>query len=95
MKTESVETLLNTVVDNYTLVIDKITELDPHGIPVLNKLLAYVITPDGEAGAFNYSPYVEVTELHIAAKLWIRLGCPELGNPFAPKWTKESLKTMA
>ena len=91
MKTEAVKTLLETDVDGYTLTIDKIVELDMDGNAVLSKLFAYVETPEGELGAFNYSPYAKLGEVVDSAKCWIACGCPELGNVLAPKWTKESL----
>lgn len=91
MKTENIKTLLKTDVDGYTLTIDKIVELDMDGNAVLSKLFAYVETPRGELGAFNYSPYVKFSELVDSAKCWIACGCPEMNNVFARKWTKESL----
>lgn len=96
MKTEAVKTIFQSNdygMEDHTLTIDRISELDPEGNVVLVKLIAYVIDPIGNAMVFNYSPYAKLSELLSSAKVWIECGCPsncdELGIP--SKWTKESL----
>ena len=82
--------------EDHTLTIDKISELDPQGNVVLVKYIAYVIDPVGDAIVFNYSPYAKLGELLDSAKIWIECGCPsncdELGIP--SKWTKHSLNEL-
>ena len=82
--------------EDHTLTIDKISELDPQGNVMLVKYIAYVIDPVGDAIVFNYSPYAKLGELLDSAKIWIECGCPsncdELGIP--SKWTKDSLNEL-
>ena len=82
--------------EDHTLTIDKISELDPNGNVMLVKYIAYVIDPVGDAIVFNYSPYAKLGELLDSAKIWIECGCPsncdELGIP--SKWNKDSLNEL-
>ena len=58
MKTEAVKTIFkseNFGLEDYTLTIDKISELDPQGNVMLVKLIAYVVDPLDNAMVFNYS----------------------------------------
>ena len=93
MKTEYSKTILDTTFDNHTLHIDKIVEVDPDGNPMVSKLIAHVLKPNGVAELFCASPYTPLGELVDMAKCWISCGCPsnvdEYGIPV--KWTKESL----
>jgi len=79
--------------EDHTLTIDKISELDPQGNVMLVKYVAYVIDPVGDAMVFNYSPYAPLGELLDSAKVWIQCGCPsdcdEIGFP--RKWDVASL----
>jgi len=95
-KCEAVKTVFQSAdygMEDHTLTIDKISELDPEGNVVLVKYIAYVIDPIGNAMVFNYSPYAKLGELLDSAKVWIECGCPSdcdaLGLP--RKWDKESL----
>jgi len=97
MKTESVKTIFQSDdygLEDHTLTIDRISELDPEGNVVLVKLIAYVIDPIGNAMVFNYSPYAKLSELLSSAKMWIECGCPSDGDAqgFPRKWDKESLQ---
>ena len=99
MKTEAVKTIFKSEdygLEDHTLTIDKISELDPQGNVVLVKYIAYVIDPVGDAIVFNYSPYAKLGELLDSAKIWIECGCPsncdELGIP--SKWNKDSLNEL-
>lgn len=100
MKTEAVKTIFkseNFGLEDYTLTIDKISELDENGNVMLTKLIAYVIDPLDNAMVFNYSPYAKLGELHDSAKLWIECGCPSDGDAqgFPRKWTKEAIHAYA
>ena len=56
MKTEAVKTIFKSEdygLEDHTLTIDKISELDPEGNVMLVKLIAYVINPVGDAMVFN------------------------------------------
>ena len=61
--------------EDHTLTIDKISELDPQGNVMLVKYIAYVIDPLNNAMVFNYSPYAKLGELLDSAKMWIQCGC--------------------
>ena len=96
MKTEAVKTIFKSEdygLEDHTLTIDKISELDPQGNVMLVKLIAYVIDPLDNAMVFNYSPYAKLSELLNSAKVWIQCGCPSdcdaIGLP--RKWDKDSL----
>ena len=96
MKCEAVKTIFKSEdygLEDHTLTIDKISELDPQGNVMLVKLLAYVIDPLDNAMVFNYSPYAKLSELLNSAKVWIQCGCPSdcdaMGLP--RKWDKDSL----
>ncbi len=96
MKTEAVKTIFKSEdygLEDHTLTIDKISELDPQGNVMLVKLIAYVIDPLDNAMVFNYSPYAKLSELLNSAKVWIQCGCPSdcdaVGLP--RKWDKDSL----
>ena len=96
MKTEAVKTIFKSEdygLEDHTLTIDKISELDPQGNVMLVKLIAYVIAPLDNAMVFNYSPYAKLSELLNSAKVWIQCGCPSdcdaMGLP--RKWDKDSL----
>ena len=96
MKTEAVKNIFNSEnygLEDHTLWVDKISELDPDGNVMVTKLIAYVIDPIGNAMVFNYSPYAPLSELLNSAKVWIWCGCPSdcdaMGLP--RKWDKESL----
>ena len=82
--------------EDHTLTIDKISELDPQGNVVLDNYIAYVIDPVGDAMVCNYSPYAKLGELLDSAKIWIECGCPsncdELGIP--SKCTKDYLNEL-
>ena len=96
MKTEAVKTIFKSEdygLEDHTLTIDKISELDPQGNVMLVKLIAYVIDPLDNAMVFNYSPNAKLSELLNSAKVWIQCGCPSdcdaMGLP--RKWDKDSL----
>ena len=96
MKTEAVKTIFKSEdygLEDHTLTIDKISELDPQGNVMLVKLIAYVIDPLDNAMVFNYSPYAKLSEVLNSAKVWIQCGCPSdcdaMGLP--RKWDKDSL----
>ena len=96
MKCEAVKTIFKSEdygLEDHTLTIDKISELDPQGNVMLVKLIAYVIDPLDNAMVFNYSPYAKLSELLNSAKVWIQCGCPSdcdaMGLP--RKWDKDSL----
>ena len=96
MKTEDVKTIFKSEdygLEDHTLTIDKISELDPQGNVMLVKLIAYVIDPLDNAMVFNYSPYAKLSELLNSAKVWFQCGCPSdcdaMGLP--RKWDKDSL----
>ena len=96
MKTEAVKTIFKSEdygLEDHTLTIEKISELDPQGNVMLVKLIAYVIDPLDNAMVFNYSPYAKLSELLNSAKVWIQCGCPSdcdaMGLP--RKWDKDSL----
>ena len=96
MKTEAVKTIFKSEdygLEDHTLTIDKISELDPQGNVMLVKLIAYVIDPLDNAMVVNYSPYAKLSELLNSAKVWIQCGCPSdcdaMGLP--RKWDKDSL----
>ena len=96
MKTEAVKTIFKSEdygLEDHTLTINKISELDPQGNVMLVKLIAYVIDPLDNAMVFNYSPYAKLSELLNSAKVWIQCGCPSdcdaMGLP--RKWDKDSL----
>jgi hypothetical protein len=96
MKTEAVKTIFKSDdfgLEDHTLTIDKISELDPEGNVMLVKLIAYVIDPLDNAMVFNYSPYAKLGELLDSAKVWIQCGCPSDcdANGIPRKWTKEDL----
>ena len=96
MKTEAVKTIFKSEdygLEDYTLTIDKISELDPQGNVMLVKLIAYVIDPLDNAMVFNYSPYAKLGELLNSAKVWIECGCPSDcdASGFPRKWDTESL----
>ena len=100
MKTEAVKNIFNSEnygLEDHTLWVDKISELDPDGNVMLTKLIAYVIDPIGNAMVFNYSPYAKLGELLESAKMWIECGCPSDGDAqgFPRKWTKEALQELA
>ena len=99
-KCEAVKTIFHADdygMEDHSLTIDKISELDPEGNVVLVKYIAYVIDPIGNAMVFNYSPYARLGELLDSAKVWIECGCPSdcdaLG--ISRKWDKESLHVWA
>ena len=96
MKTEAVKTIFKSEdygLEDHTLTIDKISELDPQGNVMLVKLIAYVIDPLDNAMVFNYSPYAKLSELLNSAKVWIQCcfpsDCDAMGLP--RKWDKDSL----
>jgi len=98
-KYEDIKTVFNSDdfgLEDHSLTIDKISELDPQGNVMVTKLIAYVIDPLDNAMIFNYSPYAPLGELLDSAKVWIECGCPsncdELGIP--SKWTKDSLNEL-
>lgn len=96
MKTEAVKNIFNAEnygLEDYSLWVDKISELDPEGNVVLVKLIAYVIDPIGNAMVFNYSPYAKLSELLNSAKVWIQCGCPSDcdASGFPRKWDEASL----
>ena len=96
MKTEAVKTIFKSEdygLEDHTLTIDKISELDPNGNVMLVKYIAYVIDPLDNAMVFNYSPYAKLGELLDSAKMWIQCGCPSDGDAqgFPRKWTKEAV----
>ena len=96
MKTEAVKTVFNSDdfgLEDHSLTIDKISELDPEGNVVLVKLIAYVIDPIGNAMVFNYSPYAKLSELLNSAKVWIQFGCPSDcdASGFPRKWDEAAL----
>ena len=96
MKTEAVKTIFKSEdygLEDHTLTIDKISELDPQGNVMLVKLIAYVIDPLDNAMVFNYSPYAKLSELLNSAKVWIQCGCPSDcdASGFPRKWYKDSL----
>ena len=96
MKTEAVKTIFKSEdygLEDHTLTIDKISELDPQGNVMLVKYVAYVIDPLDNAMVFNYSPYAKLGELLDSAKMWIQCGCPSDGDAqgFPRKWTQEAL----
>ena len=100
MKTEAVKTVFNSDdfgLEDHSLTIDKISELDPEGNVVLVKLIAYVIDPIGNAMVFNYSPYAKLGELLESAKVWIQCGCPSDcdATGFPRKWDRDSLHAWA
>ena len=100
MKTEAVKTVFNSDdfgLEDHSLTIDKISELDPEGNVVLVKLIAYVIDPTGNAMVFNYSPYAKLGELLESAKVWIQCGCPSDcdATGFPRKWDRDSLHAWA
>ena len=81
MKCEAVKTIFKSEdygLEDHTLTIDKISELDPQGNVMLVKLIAYVIDPLDNAMVFNYSPYAKLSELLNSAKVWIQCGCPAI-----------------
>ena len=95
-KCEAIKTIFKSEdygLEDHTLTIDKISELDPDGNVMLVKYIAYVIDPVGDAMVFNYSPYAELGELLDSAKVWIECGCPsdcdEMGFP--RKWDAHAL----
>ena len=99
MKTEAVKTIFKSEdygLEDHTLTIDKISELDPQGNVMLVKLIAYVIDPLDNAMVFSYSPYAKLSELLDSAKVWIQCGCPsycdEVGFP--RKWDKDSIAAI-
>ena len=75
--------------EDHTLTIDKISELDPNGNVMLVKYIAYVIDPLDNAMVFNYSPYAKLGELLDSAKMWNQCGCTSDGDAqgFPRKWT--------
>tara|TARA_B100000029_G_scaffold402461_1_gene401970 strand:+ start:488 stop:796 length:309 start_codon:yes stop_codon:yes gene_type:complete len=96
MKTEAVKTIFQSEdygLEDHTLTVDKIVELDENGNAMVTKLIAYVIDPLDNAMIFNYSPYAKLSELLNSAKVWIQCGCPsdcdEMGFP--RKWDEASL----
>ena len=96
MKTETTKTIFKADdfgLEDHTLTIDKISELDPQGNVMLVKLIAYVIDPVGDAMVFNYSPYAPIPELLNSAKVWIQCGCPSDcdASGFPRKWDAEAL----
>ena len=96
MKTEAVKNIFNAEnygLEDHSLWVDKISELDPEGNVVLVKLIAYVIDPIGNAMVFNYSPYAKLSELLNSAKVWIQCGCPSDCDAmgFPRKWDEASL----
>ena len=100
MKTEAVKTVFNSDdfgLEDHSLTIDKISELDPEGNVVLVKLIAYVIDPIGNAMVFNYSPYAKLGELLESARVWIQCGCPSDcdATGFPRKWDRDSLHAWA
>ena len=100
MKCEAVKTIFKSEdygLEDHTLTIDKISELDPNGNVMLVKYIAYVIDPLDNAMVFNYSPYAKLGELLDSAKMWIQCGCPSDGDSqgFPRKWTKESISEWA
>ena len=100
MKCEAVKTIFKSEdygLEDHTLTIDKISELDPQGNVMLVKYIAYVIDPLNNAMVFNYSPYAKLGELLDSAKMWIQFGCPSDGyaQGFPRKWTKESISEWA
>ena len=100
MKCEAVKTIFKSEdygLEDHTLTIDKISELDPQGNVMLVKYIAYVIDPLNNAMVFNYSPYAKLGELLDSAKMWIQCGCPSDRDAqgFPRKWTKESISEWA
>jgi hypothetical protein len=98
-KYEDIKTVFNSDdfgLEDHSLTIDKISELDPDGNVMLVKYIAYVIDPLGNAMVFNYSPYAPLGELLDSAKVWIQCGCPsdcdEVGYP--RKWDKDSIAAI-
>ena len=96
MKCEAVKTIFKSEdygLEDHTLTIDKISELDPQGNVMLVKLIAYVIDPLDNAMVFYYSPYAKLSELLNSAKVWIQCGCPSDcdASGFPRKWDKDSL----
>ena len=96
MKTEAVKTIFKSEdygLEDHTLTIDKISELDPEGNVMVTKLIAYVIDPLDRPLLFHYSPYAPLSELLNSVKVWIECGCPsdcdEMGWP--RKWDVASL----
>ena len=96
MKCEAVKTIFKSEdygLEDHTLTIDKISELDPNGNVMLVKYIAYVIDPLDNAMVFNYSPYAKLGELLDSAMVWLQCGGPSDGDAqgFPRKWTKEAL----
>ena len=96
MNPEAVKTIFKSEdygLEDDTLTIDTISELDPQGNGMLVKLIAYVIDPLDNAMVFNYSPYAKLGELLNSAKVWIECGCPSDcdASGFPRKWDTESL----
>ena len=96
MKTEAVKNIFNSEnygLEDHTLWVDKISELDPDGNVMVTKLIAYVVDPIGNAMVFNYSPYAPLSELLNSAKVWIQCGCPSDcdASGFPRKWDVASL----
>ncbi len=95
-KCEAIKTIFKSEdygLEDHTLTIDKISELDPQGNVMVTKLIAYVIDPLDNAMVFNYSPYAPLSELLNSAKVWIQCGCPSDCDAmgFPRKWDEASL----
>ena len=96
MKTEAVKTIFKSEdygLEDHTLTVDKIVELDENGNVMVTKLIAYVIDPLDNAMVFNYSPYAKLSELLNSAKVWIQCGCPSDcdASGFPRKWDEAAL----
>ena len=100
MKCKAVKTIFKSEdysLEEHTLTIDKISELDPNGNVMLVNYIAYVIDPLDNAMVFNYSPYAKLGELLDSAKMWIQCGCPSDcdASGFPRKWNSEALHEWA
>ena len=87
--------LLNIEHERHTIVIDRNIEIDFDGNESVAKHICYVITPNGDSGVFNVSPYTDADEIEVMAKVWVACGCPDIDNPLQQKWTNNTLILLA